>query len=128
MPGLALSMVAYGLAYLGVALSPWFWLALGLVVLAHVAGGGNWVISNYALQIEVPDHLRGRVFATDMMLATLAISASLLVAGFLVDHVNPRIPVAVCASLTLVYGIVWRLATRRLMRTSAAPSPAPAPA
>jgi len=128
MPGLALSMVAYGLAYLGVALSPWFWLALGLVVLAHVAGGGNWVISNYALQIEVPDHLRGRVFATDMMIATLAISASLLVAGFLVDHVNPRIPVAICASLTLVYGIVWRLATRRLMRTSATAAPAPAPA
>ena len=129
MPGLAVSMVSYGLAYLGVAVSSWFWLALGLVVVAHVAGGGNWVMSNYALQIEVPDHLRGRVFATDMMIATLAISASLLVAGFLVD-VNPRIPIAICGGLTVAYGIVWRLATRRIMRTSAAamPSPAPAPA
>ena len=59
MPGLAMSMVGYGVAYLGVAASPWFWLALVLVVLAHVAGGGNWVMSNYALQLEVPDELRG---------------------------------------------------------------------
>ena len=118
MPGLAVSMVSYGVAYLGVAVSPWFWLVLVLVVVAHIAGGGNWVISNYALQIEVPDSLRGRVFATDMMIATLAISVSLLLAGVLVDHTDPRMPIAICASLTLVYGIVWRVATRRLMRTS----------
>jgi MFS family permease len=124
MPGLALSMVCYGLAYVGVAVSPWFWLSLSLVVVAHISGGGNWVMSNYALQIEVPDHLRGRVFATDMMIATLAISVSLLLAGALVDQVNPRIPVAICGGLTLVYGVVWRLATRRLMH----PDPAPAPA
>jgi MFS family permease len=112
LPGLAISMAAYGLMYLGVAVSPWFGLTVVLVVVAHMAGGGNWMMSNYALQIEVPDHLRGRVFATDMMIATLAISASVLLAGVLVDHVNPRIPIAICGGLTLVYGIVWRLATR----------------
>jgi MFS family permease len=123
MPGLAISMVAYGLAYLGVAFSPWFWLALCLVVVAHIAGGGNWVMSNYALQIVVPDGLRGRVFATDMMIATLAISVSLLFAGAIVDHVDPRVPVAVCATLTLVYGIVWRLVTRRLLREDVSTAP-----
>src|SRR4029453_11099521 len=110
MPGLAASMVSYGVAYLGVSVSPWFWLVLVLVVIAHIAGGGNWVMSNYALQIEVPDSLRGRVFATDMMIATLAISASLLLAGVLVDHTDPRVPIAVCGGLTVVYGIVWRIA------------------
>ena len=114
MPGLALSMATYGLAYLGVAISPWFWLALVLVVIAHVAGGGNWVMSNYGLQLEVPDHLRGRVFAADMMIATLAISVSLLGVCALVDHVDPRVPIAICGAVTLVYGIVWRLATRRV--------------
>jgi len=116
MPGLAISMSFYGLAYLGVAVSPWFWAALVFVTLAHVAGGGNWVMSNYALQIEVPDSLRGRVFATDMMIATLAISVSLLFAGALVDLVDPRALFAICGSVTLLYGIGWRLATRRLMR------------
>ena len=57
-----------------------------LVFVAHFAGGSNWVMSNYALQGEVPDRLRGRVFATDMMLATLAISVSQLVVAAVVDH------------------------------------------
>lgn len=113
LPGLAVSMVAYGLAYLGVAVSPWFALTLVLVVVAHLAGGGNWTMSNFALQLEVPDALRGRVFATDLMIAMLAISVSLLVAGVLVDVIELRLLIACCASATLVYAIGWRLATRR---------------
>jgi MFS family permease len=116
MNGLAISMASYGLAYLGVSVSPWFWLVLVLVVVAHISGGANWVLSNFALQIEVPDQLRGRVFAVDMMIATLAISASLLVAGVLVDRIDPRVPIAICGGLTLLYGIVWRLVTLRLLR------------
>ena len=118
MPALAISMAVYGLAYLGFAATPWFWLGLVLVTVAHMAGGGNWVFSNFALQIEVPDELRGRVFATDMMIATLAISVSLLVAGALVDGLGPRLVVAICGSVTLLYGVGWRLATRRLMRAT----------
>ena len=121
LPGLAVSMVAYGLAYLGVAASGWFWLVLVLVTVAHMAGGANWVMSNYALQIEVPDSLRGRVFATDMMIVTLVMSFSIFFAGVLTDHVDARIPIAICAGLTLVYGIIWRLITRRLIRTAPAP-------
>jgi MFS family permease len=114
LPGLAISMSAYGLAYLGVAVAPWFPLVLALVFVAHLAGGTNWVISNYALQGEVPDGLRGRVFAADMMLATLAISASQLVVGAFVDALDPRVLIAGCGAVTLVYALGWRLATRRL--------------
>ncbi|GAA0916058.1 hypothetical protein GCM10009557_88640 [Virgisporangium ochraceum] len=116
LPALAVSMSLYGLAYLAVAVTPWFWLALILVTVAHLAGGGNWVMSNFALQEEVPDALRGRVFATDMMIATLAIAASQLVAGVFVDHVSPRVVVAVCALTTVGYALVWRLLTLRVMR------------
>ena len=45
------------------------------VVLAHLAAGGNWMMSNFALQTEVPDELRGRVFATDILFALLSGSA-----------------------------------------------------
>lgn len=113
LPGLAISMAAYGLAYLGVAASPWYALTLVLVVVAHLAGGGNWTLSNVALQLEVPDALRGRVFATDLMLATLAVSVSLLVFGMLIDVLPLRALIAGCASATLLYAIVWRLATRK---------------
>lgn len=114
--GLAISMAGYGLAYIGAAASGWFALTLVLVVLAHVAGGGNWAMSNYALQQEVPDELRGRVFATDMMLATLAISASLLAFGALVDVVPVRPLIAGCAALTVVYAVGWGLAVRSVQR------------
>jgi len=124
LPGLALSMSLYGLGYLGVALSPWFWLALVLVFVAHFGGGTNWVLSNYALQGEVPDRLRGRVFATDLMLATLAIAVSQLGAAAVVDHVDERVILAGCALITLTYAIGWRIATRKLSLTDAPPADA----
>ncbi|HEX2354870.1 MAG TPA: MFS transporter [Micromonosporaceae bacterium] len=127
LPGLAISMSTYGLAYLGVSLAKWFPLVLGLVLLAHLAGGTNWVMSNYALQGEVPDHLRGRIFATDMMLATLAISVSQLAAGALIDSLDERVLIAGCGATTLLYAIGWRVATRRLALSDRAPEPAAAP-
>jgi MFS family permease len=112
LPGLAISMASYGLAYLGVAASPWFALSLALVLLAHLAGGANWTMSNFALQLEVPDELRGRVFATDMMIVMIAISVSLLAVGALVDLLDFRLLIAGCAAATILYAIGWRLATR----------------
>jgi MFS family permease len=121
LPGLALSMSLYGLGYIGVAFAPWFPLVLALVFVAHFAGGTNWVLSNYALQGEVPDRLRGRVFATDMMLATLAISVSQLFAAAFVDRVDERVILIGCGLITLVYAIGWRLATRHLSLTETTP-------
>jgi MFS family permease len=114
LPGLALSMGLYGLAYLGVAAISWFPLVLLLVFVAHFAGGANWTLSNFALQGEVPDRLRGRIFATDLMLATLAIAISQLVAAAVVDHVDERAILAGCGLITLTYAVGWRIATRRL--------------
>jgi hypothetical protein len=84
---------------------------------AHFAGGANWVLSNFTLQGEVPDQLRGRVFATDMMLATLAIAISQLGASAVIDHVNERWVLAGCGLVTLTYAVCWRIATRRLSLT-----------
>jgi MFS family permease len=125
LPGLALSMSVYGLGYVGVSLSPWFPLVLALVFVAHFAGGTNWVLSNYALQGEVPDRLRGRVFATDMMLATLAIAVSQLGAATVVDHLDERIILAGCGLITLTYAIGWRIATRNLSLAAPAATTAP---
>ncbi|GAB4103065.1 MFS transporter [Micromonospora taraxaci] len=123
LPGLALSMSFYGLSYLGASVVRWFPLVLLLVFVAHFAGGSNWVISNFALQGEVPDHLRGRVFATDMMLATLAISVSQLAVAMVVDVVDERVVLAGCGLITVVYAVGWRIATRRLSLTDPATEP-----
>lgn len=127
LPGLALSMSLYGLAYLGTSAVNWFPLVLVLVFVAHFAGGSNWVMSNYALQGEVPDRLRGRVFATDMMLATLAISVSQLVVASVIDVVDQRVVLAGGGLVTLVYAIGWRVATRHLSLTEPVAEPESAP-
>jgi predicted MFS family arabinose efflux permease len=116
MPGLAISMASYGVAYLVVSVTPWFALVLVLVAVAHVSGGGNWVMSSYALQITVPDQLRGRVFSTDHMIVSLSIAVSTLVAGVLVDAFGPREAIAVSGGLTACYALVWFLVTRRITR------------
>ncbi|MQA25892.1 MAG: MFS transporter [Micromonosporaceae bacterium] len=121
LPGLAISMGTYGVCYLLVGVAPWFWLVLLLVVVAHMAGGGNWVMSNYALQTEVPDSLRGRVFAADMMIAMAAVSLSQAAAGVFTDRFGPQVVIGVCGSATLVYAIVWRVATMRLLRDPGKP-------
>ncbi|MFC0005976.1 MFS transporter [Micromonospora siamensis] len=126
LPGLALSMSLYGLAYLGTSVTGWFPLVLVLVFVAHLGGGSNWVLSNFALQGEVPDRLRGRIFATDMMLATLAISVSQLVVAGVVDLVDERVVLAGCGLVTLLYALGWRVATRRLSLTDPADAPDPA--
>ncbi|MEU7928750.1 MFS transporter [Micromonospora sp. NPDC049801] len=123
LPGLALSMSLYGLSYVGASVVRWFPLVLLLVFVAHFAGGSNWVMSNFALQGEVPDRLRGRVFATDMMLATLAISVSQLAVALVVDVVDERVVLAGCGLVTVVYAVGWRIATRRLSLTDPAAEP-----
>jgi MFS family permease len=129
LPGLAISMGLYGLGYLGVAVTPWFPLVLALVFVAHFAGGTNWVLSNFALQGEVPDRLRGRVFAADMMLATVAIAISQLGAAAVVDFVDERVILAGCGLITLAYALGWRIATRRLSPADpVVPQPATGPA
>jgi MFS family permease len=125
-PGLALSMSLYGVGYLGVAVTSWFPAVLLLVFVAHLAGGANWMLSNYALQSEVPDRLRGRVFATDLMLATLAIAISQLGATAVVDVVDERWILAGCGVIVLLYAAAWRIATRKLA-TATATATAPLP-
>src|SRR5690606_42082454 len=101
-------------------------LTLRLVFVAHGAGGGGWTMRNFAVQLELPHELRGRVFAPDMMLATLAVSASLLIFGALIDVLDLRVLIASCASATLLYAVTWRLVTRRVDRRSPRPAGAPA--
>jgi MFS family permease len=127
LPGLAISMSGYGVAYLLFGAAPWYWLALLLVAVAHCAGGANWVLSNYALQEQVPDRLRGRVFSTDFMLATLAVAASQVVAGVLSDHLPLRLLASAGGAVTLLYAIVWTLLTARVRLADRIPDAAPDP-
>src|SRR5581483_10545309 len=113
--------VAYGIGYSLFAISPALGFAGAAIALAHLGGGGQWMISSYGLQREVPDQLRGRIFAADFGMVTLTTSISTIFAGLLADAIGP-VPTALAGGLLmLAWGVSWALATRRLWR-----EPAPA--
>lgn len=111
---LACSMAVFGIAYLLLGVTGWFWLVLLLLVVAHAGGGANWILSTYGLQRTVPDELRGRVFSADYTLATLIIAGSQVVFGLLSDHVEARALLSAAGGIVLLYAGLWFLATRRL--------------
>jgi len=66
------------------------------------------------LQMTVPNHLLGRVFAFDIGIFTLAVSISLWLTGFVTDtfHLHPRTIVLLLAAGSLVPLGVWSAALR----------------
>ena len=47
-----------------------------MIFVAHLGGGAQWVLSTFGLQVLVPDHIRGRVFAVDFAMITLSLAIS----------------------------------------------------
>ncbi len=116
-PVLATSIGLFGVSYIGFAAAPFFALGLIAVALAHFGGGANWVLSTYGLQSTVPDHVRGRVFSADYMLATLAVSVSQIVAGVLSESVAVRTISAGLGCVVLSYAVVWWVFVRGVRRS-----------
>ena len=116
---LAGSMAVFGVSYLLLGVTDWFWAVLVLLAVAHAGGGANWILSTYGLQTVVPDALRGRVFSADYTLATLIIAGSQVGFGLLSEVLPSRDLLALSGGLVLTYAGIWWLATRRLRAPSA---------
>ena len=119
--------VAVGLGYFvaaaGVALvAPMVGLVLVLVgmFLRGFGGGVIWVFSTQLLLQLVPDQVRGRVFATEFALFTLANAVSAAVVGYLLDNTSLGLQgvMWVMALLGIVPGAVW---LRQSWRRESAP-------
>jgi MFS family permease len=90
-----LIMVGYvliPLAWLVIGLAPNLWIASLGFMLRLVGASLNWTYSNVLIQLKVPDHFLGRVFALDIAFFTVASSLSLWLTGYLVDtfDMDPR--------------------------------------
>jgi len=101
------STLSYCAVYAAFPLAEAFAVALVMVVLAHLGGGAQWSLSTYGLQLETPDHLRGRVMALDYGLATLFIGLSSIVAGVLADAFGAARATWWLAGIGTVYGAAW---------------------
>jgi Major Facilitator Superfamily len=100
-----------GVFYMALAGAPTLALAATCVLLAHFGGSILWVFSTVLLQLEVPDHFRGRVFAAELALVTLVTSVSSYVTGFALDRRgwSPRTLSFTLGVLFLAPGILWLL-------------------
>ena len=104
-----------GLFYLlvGLTLDIYLPLTVGLIILAHSASGGNWVLSTVLTQTWVEDEVRGRVFSMDMLILGGTAAISTTIAGFLVEFydLSLRSGFISFSCLMIVCGLVftyWR--------------------
>jgi len=67
LPATGLMIAASGLLYMTIGWLPATFVVLVPILFAHAASGGNWVLSTVLLQELVPDQVRGRVFAAELM-------------------------------------------------------------
>ena len=111
------AFLIYGASYAVVPWMPVIYLAGVFVFVGHLGGGAQWTLSTYGLQILVPDHIRGRIFAFDEGFITLTIAVSATTAGWIADAVDVRFVMVGLAVVCLAYTVVWTFATRKVRRS-----------
>jgi MFS family permease len=114
---ISLSFLVYGGSYALVPWMPGIFLAGVMVLIGHLGGGAQWTLSTYALQLFVPDHIRGRIFAFDEGFITLTLALSATIAGVISDVVDVRVVMFCLSGVTLAYTLIWTLATRGVRRS-----------
>jgi hypothetical protein len=112
---IGVSFVVAGAFYVWFGLAGSFALALLWLAVAHMAGSTLWVFSTVLLQATVEDEFRGRVFAAELMLMTLAMAASNYATGEALDRFgySPRAAAAAIGIFFMLPGLLWFL-TRKL--------------
>ena len=94
--------------YCGFALSPAIGWAACALALANAGGSILWTSGSTLLQRLVPDAFRGRVAAAELGGFMLALTASTLSVGLLLDHgVPPRALMAACGLVALLPLVFW---------------------
>ncbi|MCP3974507.1 MAG: MFS transporter [bacterium] len=113
MGSIGYAMALWGIGYVIVGFAPSLSLAAAAVCLGHTGGGTQFAFSTYGLQALAPDQVRGRLFALDFGLDTLAIAVSALAVGALAATVPIRTLLVGLGLIGLVFGLGWSVATRR---------------
>ncbi len=100
------SILAFGATLVLFSYSPWIWIALPVILLADIFVTIFMVLNNTAIQVLIPDFVRGRVMSLLMMsfgltpLATLPIS-------WLAEEFGAPIVVALSSALMMILAIVF---------------------
>jgi predicted MFS family arabinose efflux permease len=106
---IGIAFLIAGLFYMLFGSATGFIFALVFLGIAHCGGSILWVFSTVILQRLVADNFRGRVFAAELALVTLAMAASNYVTGELLDRfqISPRIITVGIGVFFVLPGVTW---------------------
>lgn len=101
--------------YLAFSFVSTIWTAALCVTIAHLGGSIIWVYSTVLIQRMVPDGFLGRVASADLGFATLSISTSVGLFGWLIvtELGDLRMLVRLMALSLLIPTLIWYLSARR---------------
>jgi hypothetical protein len=118
-----------GVFYVALSGAPALWAAAACVLGAHFGGSILWVFSTVLLQLEVPDRLRGRVFAAELAMVTLVTSLSSYWTAYELDRVgrSPRALSFALGTLFCIPAMLWLIIQSRWKEPVAVSQPEPAP-
>ena len=111
---IGIAFLIAGLFYMLFGSATGFIFALVFLGIAHCGGSILWVFSTVILQRLVVDNFRGRVFAAELALVTLAMAASNYVTGELLDRfrISPRIVTVGIGLFFVMPGVTWFITQR----------------
>ncbi len=107
------SAVAFGGFLLLFSLSPWFLLALPLVFVANVFVSVFGTLNNTAIQVLIPDHVRGRVSSILMMSFSLPLLGTLPM-GAIAEVSGAPLAVGLTAGLAVVAAVALFASSREI--------------
>ena len=106
----------FAVCYVGAALSPFIGMAAVFIALAHLSGGAQWTLSTLGLQMESPDHVRGRVMAGDMAMVNTMIGFTSILAGLTSQFIGVRPAIIIFAAAAAAASVVYLFATAGIIR------------
>ena len=112
---IGISFFVIAVAYIAFSQAPTLLLAIVCILFGHMGGSNIWVMTTSLLQLNTPDHVRGRVFSLDFGLLMLMIAVSNYIMGLGLDTwgFSARELAAGLGLVMIVPGILWMLGLRR---------------
>ena len=107
------SMLAFGTLLFAFSVSPWFLLGLPLVLVANVFASVFGTLNNTAIQLLIPDHVRGRISSFLMMSFSLPLLGTLPMAAVAEARGAP-FAVALASLLAMAVALVFYFASASL--------------
>jgi MFS family permease len=107
------SVFGFGAFLLIFSITPYFWSALGLVFLANACGSVFGTLNNTAIQMIVPDEVRGRISSFLMMSFSLPLLGTLPMSAVAEGYGAPT-AVAIASILAVIVALLFYLSSRAL--------------